>query len=129
MHRLAPDVLQHLWDLRSTGASLRGVAISLGISRNTVRRYVRRAVHGSGFPPVIESTPIWHARARELLALHGPAVRATKIATDLRAEGFVVTARSVQRTLAAWRERDREEQQSQVRIQQELEAMPQERSA
>ena len=105
MHRLSPDLLQHLWDLRSNGTSLRKVAVQLGISRNTVRRYVRRAVHGSSFPASYETAPAWHARSREILDAR-PNIRATTLATELRAEGFVVTARSVQRTLAAWRARE-----------------------
>jgi transposase len=137
MHRLDPDVLQQLWDLRASGASLRGVAVALGISRNTVRRYVRRAVHGSAFPSPADVTPVWHARVRELLAEQGPGVRATRLATQLRAEGLVVTARSVQRTLAAWRLRDREKaaqviQQDQLQqdlLHQELAERAQERSA
>lgn len=105
MHRLSTELLQQLWDLRSNGTSLRTIAVRLAISRNTVRRYVRRAVTGSSFPVTYETAPVWHARAREIMdAREG--IRATTLATELRAEGFVVTARSVQRTLAAWRARE-----------------------
>lgn len=107
MHRLSPDLLQQLWDLRSNNTSLRKIAVQLGISRNTVRRYVRRAVSGSAFPVAYESAPAWHARARDIMDARD-GIRATTLATELRAEGFVVTARSVQRTLAAWRVREAE---------------------
>ena len=102
MHRLAPDLLQQLWDLRMGGASLRKIAVVLGISRNTVRRHVRRATHGSGFPPALDATPPWRTRARELVSEHGP-VMATILANTLRGEGYTVSARSVQRELASLR--------------------------
>jgi predicted transcriptional regulator len=84
------------------GASLRKIAVVLGISRNTVRRHVRRATHGSGFPPPLDATPAWRTRAREIVAMHGP-VMATILAATLRGEGFTVSARSVQRELACLR--------------------------
>jgi hypothetical protein len=102
MHRLAPDLLQQLWDLRMAGASLRKIAVVLGISRNTVRRHVRRATHGSGFPPPLDAPPPWRARAREIVDTHGP-IMATILAVTLRAEGYTVSARSVQRELACLR--------------------------
>jgi transposase len=105
MHRLAPPLLQQLWDLRASGASLRRIAVVLGISRNTVRRHVRRA-SGSTFPPPLDATPAWRLRARELVAAHGP-VMATVVAATLRAEGHAVSARSVQRELAALRDQQR----------------------
>jgi transposase len=105
MHRLAAPVLQQLWDLRASGASLRKIAVVLGISRNTVRRHVRRAT-GSVFPPSVDATPAWRTRARELVAEHGP-VMATILAATLRSEGFTVSARSVQRELAALRAEQR----------------------
>ena len=106
MHRLAPALLQQLWDLRAAGASLRKIAVVLGISRNTVRRHVRRAAHGSVFPPPLDATPAWRTRARALAADHGP-IMATILAITLRSEGFVVSARSVQRELAALRAEQR----------------------
>jgi hypothetical protein len=85
-----------------SGASLRKIAVVLGISRNTVRRHVRRAAHGSGLPPALDTTPQWRARAREIVAMHGP-IMATILAATLRGEGFTVSARSVQRELACLR--------------------------
>lgn len=102
MHRLASLLLQQLWDLRMGGASVRRIAVVLGISRNTVRRHVRRATQGSAFPPPLDAASPWRARARELADTQGP-IMATVLATTLRGEGFTVSARSVQRELARWR--------------------------
>ena len=96
------------------GASVRKIAVVLGISRNTVRRHVRRATHGSAFPPPLDAAPAWRARAGELVDMHGPIV-ATVLASTLRGVGYVVSARSVQRELARrradarWRPIEREE--------------------
>lgn len=102
MFRLKPPLLQQLWDLRATGTSIRRIAVVLGVSRNTVRRYVRRAVHGSGFPPPLDARPAWPAKARAIIALD-PALTSRSIAARLRVEGIVVSMRSVQRELAKWR--------------------------
>jgi transposase len=103
MFRLSPDLLQQLWDLRAAGASLRKVAAVLRISRNTVRRHVRGATHGSAFPPPLEPPREWPARARALIVAD-PSLTARAISTRLRTEGLEVSMRSVQRELAKWRE-------------------------
>ena len=97
---MSDDQIQKLWDLRGTGAGVRKIALVLTISRNTVRRYLRRATEGSAWPPPMPEAPPWHARARDMLA-HGP--NATAVAVALRAENVFVTARTVQRLAKTWR--------------------------
>ena len=100
MHRLSDERVQGLWDLRASGAGVRRIAVVLGISRNTVRRYLRRRAAGSVFPPAAPPPPAWHERAKELLA-EGKSARATALA--LQAEGVVVSVRTVQRLAASIR--------------------------
>jgi len=100
MHRLSDDQIQQLWDLRAAGAGVRRIATALAISRNTVRRYVRRASEGSAFPPAMPTAPPWHSRAKDLLELDPSA---SAVARALRDEKVFVSARTVQRLAATWR--------------------------
>lgn len=75
--------------LRAGGASIRRIAILLGISRNTVRRYLRRA-HCPRKPPV------WRGRAIELFSA---CRNGAEVARKLRDEGFAISTRSVQRVV------------------------------
>lgn len=86
--------LSQLDQLVSTGKGIRRIAILLGISRNTVRRYVRptdrQRVNRS------RAKPAWHARALELQAICS---NAAVITSALHCEGVVVSTRSVQRVI------------------------------
>lgn len=101
MHRLSDHQIQSLWDLRAAGAGARRIAITLAISRNTVRRYLRRGADGSLFPSPMPEAPAWHARAGHMLADES---NASAVAVALRAEGVFVSARTVQRFAATWRQ-------------------------
>jgi transposase len=103
MFRLKPALLQQLWDLRAAGASIRKIANTLQISRNTVRRHVRSATHGSAFPPPVDPPREWAARARAI-ATAEPGLTARSVAAALRSEGLSASLRSVQRELAKWRQ-------------------------
>jgi hypothetical protein len=102
MDRLPPQTVQELWDLRAKGTSVRRTAILLGISRNTVRAYIRRGVHDSAFPPAPTTAQLWRARLSELLLASDGKSTGVSLAQILRAEGFELSTRSVQREVRAW---------------------------
>jgi hypothetical protein len=94
---LTIDLLDELERLRALGTGVRKMAVLLGVSRNTVRRYVRG---GAVRRPASVGGPSWFGRAVALYDGMGTcAGNATAVARILDAEGVVISARSVQRAM------------------------------
>jgi transposase len=98
------------------GLSVRKVARELGVSRNTVKRYLEKAV-----PERVEhaprARPVWEKAGPRLEALLADSPRwtggkqrltATRLHTMLSAEGFTVGITLVREAVAEWKRRRRE---------------------
>lgn len=89
-------------ELRTHGVSLRAVAKQLGMSRATVRRYVR----ADSFPesPVVERRRCVDAFTEELRRRWNEGCRnAAELTRELRGRGFRGSYNMVRRQVAAWR--------------------------
>lgn len=96
---LTRDTVRRLRELEASGAGIRRIAVLLGISRNTVRRYVRPDI-----PTPTRVERPWRDRAAELYL--GPCLgNAAAVARALRSEGFAAEERAVQRVIREMKDR------------------------
>ena len=93
---LPENIVVRLEALRDAGTSIRKMVALLSLSRNTVRRYVRRG------RPAKRVEPQWHSHAIELFETRCKG-NASAVARILATEGVTVTARTVQRLVRAKR--------------------------
>lgn len=97
---LSENVVSEIRRLSDAGVGSRSIARTMGIARNTVKRYVRIA-RGDAPPPAARPRVLDdEVRALALELFVGPCARnATAVTRELHARGITITPRSVQRVL------------------------------
>ncbi len=97
---LSENVVSEIRRLSDAGVGSRSIARTMGIARNTVKRYVRIA-RGDAPPPAARPRVLDdEVRALALELYVGPcASNATAVTRELHARGITITPRSVQRVL------------------------------
>lgn len=97
---LSENIVSEIRRLSDAGVGSRSIARTMGIARNTVKRYVRIA-RGDAPPPAARPRVLdEQVRALALELFLGPCARnATAVTRELHARGITITARSVQRVL------------------------------
>ena len=97
---LSENIVSEIRRLSDAGVGSRSIARTMGIARNTVKRYVRIA-RGDAPPPAARPRVLDdEVRALALELWVGSCARnATTVTRELHARGITITARSVQRVL------------------------------
>lgn len=97
---LSENIVSEIRRLSDAGVGSRSIARTMGIARNTVKRYVRIA-RGDAPPPAARPRVLDdEVRALALELYMGPCAKnATAVTRELHARGITITPRSVQRVL------------------------------